>query len=145
MNPYAGIEIDVFTKEQWAEHAAKAHMIVFAEATPTAYKYIDFVLCVRQGFKLMGYLTCRKTDDDTLYWQYGGTFPGTRGSSLSYQVVKHCYEYSRKHFKRAHVLIENTNLVMLKMAMRVGFRITGIKNFNGTIFLEHHAEFTDAV
>lgn len=89
----------------------------------------------------MGYLTCRETDAHTLYWQYGGAFPGTIKSSMTWIGYQAFALWCKQRYKRVVTYIENKNTVMLKMAMKIGFVIQGIKVFDGHILLEHVLEF----
>lgn len=138
------IEIDQLTKKQWAEHSEQAHAICFKAHKPKEWDRIDFALVVRDDQKLMGYVTCREIDAETLYWQFGGAFPGTVKTSLSWKGYQAFVEYCKSRYKRVTTLIENTNCVMLKMAMKVGFRIVGIRTFKGDVLLEHLLEFEHA-
>lgn len=44
-------------------------------------------------------------------------------------------------YRRIAFLVENTNEAMLKLAMRCGFLIVGLRTFKGLILLEHVKEF----
>jgi RimJ/RimL family protein N-acetyltransferase len=138
------IEIDELTPKQWSYHSEQAHAVVFGERKPATLDRIDFALVVREGRTLMGYLTCRELDSESVYWQYGGAFPGTRGSSMTFLGYTAYVQHCKLRYKRIGTLIENDNLAMIKMAMKVGFKIVGIRNFNGQILLEHLLEFSDA-
>ena len=65
---------------------------------------------------------------------------GTPVSGSNHAFVEWC----KPRYKRITTLIENKNTVMLKMAMKVGFRVIGVRNFQGSILLEHLLEFSDA-
>jgi len=130
-------------KDDWMLLSEKAHLIVFNEAKMASTDRIDFAL-VTENSKgdLMNYVTCRELDSESLYWQYGGSFPGTKGSILSLRAVQALLEYCKAaEYKRVGFFVENTNLAMLKMAMKCGFLITGVRNFKGVILLEHYLEF----
>lgn len=49
-------------------------------------------------------------------------------------------EFCEKDYKRITTYIENKNTPMLKFAMKIGFRITGIRNYKNEILLEHLLE-----
>lgn len=135
------IEVDCLPAKEWSHLSEKAHLIAFSESKPAEWDRIDFALVVRRGQEPMGYLTCREHDAHTIYWQFGGAFPGTRESSLTFSGYKAFVAWCEKRYKRVTTLIENDNVVMLKMAMKVGFRIMGIRNYRGHILLEHLLEF----
>lgn len=136
------IQIDVIKPEHWQRMSEKAHLVCFDKHKPKEMDRIDFaLLAVKDGEDLLGYLTCREMDSETLYWQFGGAFPGTKSTSVSFSVYKLFVVYSKQNYKRVTTLIENDNTVMLKMAMKVGFKIVGLRNYKGLILLEHLLEF----
>lgn len=135
------IVVDQISAQEWAQLSEKAHLIAFAENKPAEWDRIDFALLVKRGQNLMGYVTCRETDAHTLYWQFGGAFPGTRESSLTFSGYRAFVDFCEERYQRITTLIENDNFVMLKMAMKVGFRIVGVRVFRGHVLLEHLLEF----
>lgn len=135
------IEVDCLDAKEWASYSEQAHLICFAKHKPVSLERIDFALVARRGDQLLGYVTCRELDGESLYWQFGGAFPGTLSTSLSWLGYQALVEHCKPRYKRISTLIENNNLVMLKMAMKVGYRIIGLRNFKGTILLEHGLEF----
>lgn len=134
------IEVDQIPKKEWDLLSEKAHLITFNEKKPVDWDRIDFALIIRNGDDLMAYVTCRETNFETLYWQFGGAFPGTRSTSLSYACYREAIDWCRGKYKRITTLIENTNVVMLKMALKAGFLVVGTKVFNGHVLLELHNE-----
>lgn len=135
------IEIERIEKDDWKKLSEKAHLIVFAENKPAEMDRLDYALVAKMGTNLLGYVTCRETDANSIYWQFGGAFPGTKSSSLSFACYLRLVWWTKQHYARVTTLIENTNVVYLKMALKIGFRVIGIKNFNGRIYLEHTMEF----
>lgn len=139
-------EVDVLSPQDWSNHSEQAHAIVFGEKLPREMQRIDFALVVREGEQLKGYVTCREFDSETVYWQYGGAFPGTKDTHSSWRCYQALAQHCRSKYKRIGTLIENDNQVMLKMAMKLGFKIQGVRtHFAPTktyILLEHVLEFT---
>lgn len=135
------IEVQILTPAEWKEFSEYAHKICFNEVKPSSFDRIDFaMLCVGNG-RPCAYVTCRELDPDTVYWQFGGAFPETRGTLLSWKCYEKMNEMIRGKYKRITTLIENNNIVMLKFAMKMGYRIIGVRNFKGSILLEHLLEF----
>lgn len=130
-------------KEEWALLSEKAHLIVFHEAKMATTDRIDFALLTENAKgEPMNYVTCRELDAESLYWQYGGSFPGTKDTVLSLRATQALIEFCKNAgYKRIAFYVENTNQAMLKMAMKCGFFITGVRNFKGSILLEHLLEF----
>jgi hypothetical protein len=130
-----------YTRENWQKIGDEAHLICFGEAKPKGIDRIDFALLAVKEDIPRGYVTCREFDAETVYWQFGGAFPGTISTSLSFKAYKSLIDWCRPQYKRITTLIENTNLVMLKMAGKMGFRIQGVRVFKGQILVEHLLEF----
>lgn len=130
------------TKEQWALLSEDVHLTVFNESKVAATDRIDFALVTEDSLGiLMNYVTCREIDSESLYWQYGGSFPGTKGSVMSLRATEALLAFCKLKYKRVFFYVENTNFAMLKMAMKCGFLITGIRNYKNTILVEHLLEF----
>lgn len=128
--------------QQWSHFSETAHKIAFLEDKPAHLDRLDFALLVVNSADIpAGYITCREHDSESLYWQYGGTMPGTKDTVFSLQVMKVLLDYCRTRYKRVTFLVENKNKPMLKMAMKVGFLITGMRNYKGIVLLEHGLEF----
>lgn len=135
------MEVESWSEKEWSKYAERAHLVVFSKLRPAGMDRIDFALVVKDGSKLMGYVTCREWDSESLYWQFGGAFPGTRETSLSFRGYQAFVRWTKDHYKRVSTLISNDNAVMLKMAAKVGFKIIGVRTFRNTILLEHLMEF----
>lgn len=133
--------VDQIFPEDWVEQSEDAHAIVFGTRKPSEWDRLDFVLVVGDGRTPFGYVTCREHDAKTLYWQFGGAFPETRHTSRSFHGYMAFVEWCKPRYDHVSTLIENDNLVMLKMAMKVGFRIVGVKSFKGKVLLEHLLTF----
>ncbi|MNY47228.1 hypothetical protein D3C86_1824810 [compost metagenome] len=102
---------------------------------------IDFALMTELDGVPLSYMTCREVDEETVYMAYGGSFPSAKNTALSFQSYQAFIEYLSTKYKRATTLIENTNFPMLKFAMKEGLVITGLRNFKGSILLEHSIEW----
>jgi len=133
-------------KDEWAKISEGAHLIVFNETKKAESDRIDFALVVESEHGIMmQYGTCREVDAESLYIQYGGSFPGTKGSVNSHRCFEAILTWAREQgYRRVSFLVENTNEPMLKLALRTGFLIVGIRNFRKkSILLEHVKEFAD--
>lgn len=138
--------VELVDAETWKkEFSEAAHKIAFKELKPASWDRIDYALLAIDGDVAAGYVTCRELDSESVYWQYGGAMPGTRDTIKSFRAYEAFVQWHKSRYKRVATYIENTNTVMLKMAMRVGFRITGVRNYQGSILLEHLLEFQGGV
>lgn len=125
------------SKEEWKEMSASAHLICFNEKRDPEMDRIDFALLNVRGEEPLNYCTVRELDSESVYWQYGGAFPNTKGTGTSF------YSYQRyadwcfdQGYKRITTYVQNDNLAMLKIALQVGFRIIGTRTFKGCIMVE---------
>lgn len=124
-------------EECWEKMSANAHLICFNEARPASFNRLDYALLIVNNENTpVSYITVKEFDEETVYWQHGGSFPGAIGIPAwrSYNLA---IEWSKDHYKRIFTLIENVNVAMLKMAMKAGFRIIGTKTISGSIMVEH--------
>lgn len=135
------ITIRSLSIEEWKPLAEQAHLVVFSTLYPSEHQRFDGVLLATDEFDTMlAYVSFREFSYDVVYWQYGGAFPGIKGGIHSFNVYQ---EFLKTHFQKYRVvttLIENTNVAMLKFAMKVGFRITGIRCVGESVLLEHTIE-----
>lgn len=134
-------EITKVSKEDWVrDFSEAAHKIAFGKHKPAEWDRIDFALLVSKDGKLVGYATCRETDAKTLYWQFGGAIPGSLPTSVSLPAYIALAQWCQKNYATITTLVENDNFTYLKFAMRVGFKIIGVRMYNQTVLLEHALE-----
>jgi len=131
------IRINKVSKEEWRSLAKDAHLICFNEIRDPQMDRIDFALLSDRDGEPLNYCTVRELDSESIYWQYGGAFPNTKGTVQSFYSYKRyaswCFE---NQYERITTYIENTNLPMLKIALKVGFLVIGTRTFKGHIMLE---------
>jgi len=127
--------VNQLSKFEWEGCAEKAHLIVFGEERHFMMNRIDFALTVKTGDKHIGYLTAKEMDSETLYWQYGGALPDCSPGEIVPSYIAFV-DWSLERYKRITTKIENTNIKMLHLAMKMGFLIVGTWNFDGKIYLE---------
>lgn len=119
------------------DFSESAHKIVFGKLKPAEWDRIDFALLVAKEGKMIGYGTCREFDAKTLYLQYGGAFRSPESTSLSLPAYLAFVDHCKKNYEAITTLVENTNFVYLKFAMKAGFRIIGVRVYDGIVLLEH--------
>lgn len=131
------MNVDVMkcTPQQWAAYSEDAHKAVFGETRTSDFDRIDYALIAYHGQRIIGFTTCRETDRDSLYWQYGGCFDGNRGVP-AVRAFEAVFGYSREKYKRISTLVKNDNVNYLHMLMKYGFRAIGLRNFANDILLE---------
>ena len=137
------VQVCVLNPAQWKVLAKDAHLIVFNEGRPAGKDRIDYALVAESdSVGIFGYVTARELDEDTVYWQFGGAFPNSKKSKLAVDGYRAFIQWTLEHdYKRICTYIENENTTMLKLAMFHGFRVIGVRNFEGKILLEHVLDF----
>ncbi len=131
--------LEILSPDEWTEFAEFAHRAVFGELIPKNFLRIDFaVLCIDDKNKdPIMYATCRETDTETVYWQYGGAVDKARRSlkvSIFYRkLIDFCWG---KGYKSINTLVDANNVDYLELAMNNGFRIIGCRNWDGNVFVE---------
>ncbi len=123
---------------EWVAYCSEAaHEAAFGTVKKAESERLDFALLAVKNEIPMGYITCREHDDKTVYWQFGAAFPGTKGTAGTYKIYSAAVEHCLKRYDRILTYIGNTNTAMLRLAMQVGFRVTGVRNYDGEILVEH--------
>jgi hypothetical protein len=136
------VKIETLSPHQWSAIAQEAHALSFGELRPAAMNRIDFTLLATDGDVPLGYVQGRWADHESVYWQYGGIFPPFAKSVCAWTGFQGFLKKTQAEgCKRVNFLVENTNLPMLKLAMKAGFLIQGVRVFHGRILLDHLLEF----
>jgi hypothetical protein len=71
---------------KWSDLSEEAHLLCFNEKRDTSMDRIDFALLTTDGEKPLAYMTCKELDAETVYLQYGGSFPETQGTANSFRA-----------------------------------------------------------
>lgn len=125
-----------YSQDDWVKLSEGVHLEIFNEYRSKDLNRIDFALVAFEDEKALGYITCKEFDSESIYIGFGGIFPDIQKTTKAFSVYCKGLEYLKDHYLRATTLIENTNIPMIKMALKAGLKITGIKNFENTILLE---------
>lgn len=131
----------IYSKQEWDTVAEQMHEILFNEHRPASLNRFDFVLSAWEENDLIGYITCRETDAESVYISYGGIMPEKQKSMAVMKAYKIGLEELSKKYARVNTMIENINIPMLKLAMSQGFVVVGIANYVGHIYLDLRLEF----
>lgn len=136
------IEVKKLSPSEWAILSRNAHLLVFNEVRESDMDRISFALMCEEDGLPLAYATIRELDKESVYWQYGGSFPSAKNTVKSVTCYRKVAEWCKDAgYKRVTTYVENTNTTMLKMALSVGFKAIGIRNFKQTILLELLLEY----
>ena len=129
--------VEKICKREWYSLAENAHLICSNEVREPSMDRIDFALLNVKDKEPLNYCTVRELDSESVYWQHGGAFPNTKGQVTAFYSYKRNAEWCfESGYKRITTYIENNNMPMLKIALKVGFLIIGTRTFKGHIMLE---------
>lgn len=129
--------IKIYSKKEWLEYSSQFHDVVFNNPEFKEIENIDFSLVAFDGDEALGFATIRVLDKFHAYMQYGGAVK--KGYKILSAYLK-MIELLKGSFLNITTLIENTNHPMIKLAMKAGFNINGIRIKSGNIYLEHLIE-----
>lgn len=137
------VEIMQLDPDQWSVFSEDAHRASFSEFRPAYMDRIDYALLAHDPDVKgpLAYVTIRELDADSVYWQYGAAFPTIAKGIHVVGIYQRFVDYMRESYKRITTLVENTNVAYLRLAMKVGFRIIGVRMFKGTILVELLLDF----
>jgi len=125
--------------EEWVNYAEDSHAAVFKEFRPSSMDRISYALAATDESGVIGYVTCRETDSESLYWQHGGAVD-TRYGVAAYRGFE-AFLDNAKPYKRVTTLVRNDNIKYLHLLMKFGFRVIGLRCVKNEIFLELTIEF----
>jgi len=125
--------------EEWVKYAEDSHAAVFKEFRPSSMDRISYALAATDESGVIGYVTCRETDSESLYWQHGGAVD-TRYGVAAYRGFE-AFLDNAKPYKRVTTLVRNDNIRYLHLLMKFGFRVIGLRCVKNEIFLELTIEF----
>jgi hypothetical protein len=130
------------TAEQWASSfSEEMHKLVFKELKPAFVDRISYALLIVQAEEVVGYITVRENDHETVYWQFGGVLTRFRRGLLGSKCFEVALEWQKARSKRVLMYTENTNLPMLRLALAYGFLVVGTKTFRQHVMVDLMREF----
>jgi RimJ/RimL family protein N-acetyltransferase len=129
------VHVRKFTPEEWYRYAEEAHKLVFETHRDPWIDRISYALMAYDDSGVIGYVTCRDLDCSSVYWQYGGALKERRGLSAMRGFEAFLSEAKLK-YKRVTTCVENNNIGYLHLLMKTGFRIIGMRNYDGKVYLE---------
>lgn len=126
------------TPIMWENLSSHAKIISFNEISHPHSDRIDYALLIvdEKSETPAGFMTIKEMDCSTAYLQHGGAFPEHINSIHVFPQYMACIAELCRNYEHLWTRIENTNISMLKMAMKAGFRITGTFFHTPKLYLE---------
>jgi len=134
------VQLKKLTPEEWYRYAEECHRLIFKTQRDPWIDRISYAFLAYDDSGPIGYVTCRELDRDSLYWQYGGAIEERRGVA-SVRTFDAILEEARSKYRRVTTYVENNNVGYLHLLMKQGFRVVGMRVFEGKIYLELFIEF----
>lgn len=122
--------------EEWKLDSESAHSLSFGEIRSKELERITFALLALKEDIPIGYVQCIEMDAESIYWQFGGIFPEAKKKVEAVAAYLAGIDWCLSRYKRITSRIENVNIPMLKLAMKMGFLVVGTRVANGKIYLE---------
>lgn len=134
------VEVQKLAPADWARVSREVHAEVHGKDKPAEWDRIDYALLATVGPDAVTYVTVRETDHESVYWQFGGAFKWARKSIWIVKSMRALLDWQLVRSKRVVMLVENTNLSMLRLALASGLLVRGIRTFRETVLLEMAVE-----
>ena len=130
------LRLEQLNPGDWRQISANAHWASFGRPRSPDFDRIDYSLFVHDGARPCAYATLIEIDQESVYMQHGGAFPGTSKTTLTMRSYIMMTNWLKERYKTISTQISNLNIPMLKMAMAVGFVISGTELNEGELFLK---------
>jgi len=131
------IEVRKLSKDEWMDMAEKAHLICFNEERPRELDRIDYALLNVSNEEVLNYCTVKELDAESVYWQFGGAFPNSKGTVHSARSYARNIAWTfSQGYKRITTYVKNTNTNMFRIQLKCGFIPVGMRTIQGEIFIE---------
>lgn len=119
----------------------KSFQNVFGEGRPPEDERCDFALVVSKDAIPFSFVTCRELDAKNLFWQFGGAAQSHKKTVDVMNGLLMFLRWCSERYDSVGFKVENTNLSMIKIALKCGFLIIGTRNFGNETYLELIREF----
>lgn len=131
------IRAEFYSKDEWKNIFSKnAHEIAFQEKWNPENERIDYAMLLVNETDPVAYATLKEQTPGHVYIQYGGAFPNSKGTVVSYKAFARMIDSLLKRYSKITTLVENTNWGMLKYYWSARFKVEGIRYFNNSTYLE---------
>jgi len=135
------IELKRLDSSDWDVLSEKAHLVVFNEERPHWMNRIDYTMMFTEEGSVLGYITVKELDSESVYWQYGGVFPNAKNTPKSFECFSMAIKYSKDFgYKRVSMLVKNNNFPMLKFAISTEFMPIGVRTLDGDVLVEFYKD-----
>jgi RimJ/RimL family protein N-acetyltransferase len=123
--------------EEWAKgFSENIHKVVFKEIRSASEDRISYAILVVKNEDVVGYVTVRELDNDSVYWHFGGAVPKFRKSIIAARGILTLLDFQKGLTKRIVTYVQNTNLPMLRFYLTYGFIIIGIRAYGNKVFVD---------
>lgn len=111
---------------------------VFGKQVEEHFKHFDSALVVYVEDRVVSYATTKKLSSDLVFLEMGGAAPSFKGTSYVPRSFLGMVEHLFETYKEITMSVRNNNFPMLRLALKLGFLITGTQLSNdGQLMLLH--------
>lgn len=138
------VELDIVDAAAWTMLSDPAHKLIFGKSRPPEHNRIDFALVPynAETEDPLAYATVRELDHESVYWQFGGAVPEIQNTVLASRIYRQMIAWTKERYRRVTTLVESENVRYLRFAMAHGFRVIGVRMFEGQVLVELLLDFS---
>jgi len=141
------MKVTLFSRQEWLEYFGNdAHFSVFKESVGDTLNksFFDAAAVVFDNTLPVIYTTVKQLSEDSVYLEFGGSFPEYRGS---FKVLK-AFKLLIETFKNSGALMvgfatKNDNVAMQKLGLGAGFLPCGFHTTKSGVFIEYTLNFKE--
>ena len=134
--------LEFIPKEDWVKFSEGCYAEVFGQYRRSSLDRIDFAVGTTVDDRPVAYITCKEFDGETLYYQFGGRFPGA-SRILLVRFFEALNKWALSKYKKVFMLVERDNTPMIKLGFHTGFRIEGVTIYKDDCVLVQMSRYAD--
>lgn len=135
------MRVEKISKDQWALLSKNSNAAVFGEQVNPSSERIDFAYILLMEESMKGFASCQERDADSVHIQYGGIALPFQHKKIASKTMHLLLHKLAEQYKRVTMLVENTNVPMLRLALSHGIYPIGIRTYKGSVLVEMGKEF----
>jgi hypothetical protein len=121
------MQVYKLTKSQFDEMLADTHTCVFGGELPLDFFRYDCAYVLSEQKDFIGYALVREMSGEDVELSYGGLVEEHRSKDTKNYFYGVLGRAKEDGYKFAHIQVKNDNLKMLRLALSVGFLVTGFR------------------
>lgn len=136
------ISARAITKKEWDVFGETLHQSVFNWFRSRDDDKCDYAIIIEKDSHVAGFITVRELGVKRAHLLFGGVIPSFRGTLNTVLTYSTILDNLAKCYDTCTTCIENTNNDMLRISLKLGYKIIGIKTIDGCSFVELEMDLT---